>query len=32
VRRWVKEFSRAIEMPEILKDLESMLARKRKGN
>ncbi len=30
VRRWVKEFSRAIEMPEILQDLENVLARKRK--
>ncbi len=31
VRRWVKEFSGAVGMPEILKDLENMLARKRKG-
>jgi hypothetical protein len=30
VRRWVKEFSEAIEMPEILDDLENILARKRK--
>jgi predicted nucleotidyltransferase len=30
VRRWVKEFSRAIEMPEISKDLENILERKRK--
>lgn len=30
VRRWVKEFSGAIEMPEILNDLENILARKRK--
>jgi hypothetical protein len=30
VRRWVKEFSRAIEMPEILNDLENILERKRK--
>jgi predicted nucleotidyltransferase len=30
VRQWVKEFSSAIEMPEILNDLENILARKRK--
>ncbi len=30
VRRWVKEFSKAVGMPEILEDLEKMLARKRK--
>jgi hypothetical protein len=30
VRRWVKEFSRAIEAPEILIDLEKILARKKK--
>ena len=30
VRRWVKEFSRAIEMPEIINDLETILERKRK--
>jgi predicted nucleotidyltransferase len=30
VRRWVKEFSKAIEMPEILGDLENILQRKRK--
>jgi predicted nucleotidyltransferase len=30
VRRWVKEFSKAVGMPEILKDLENVLARKRK--
>jgi len=30
VRRWVKEFSRAIEMPEILNDLENILEKKRK--
>jgi hypothetical protein len=30
VRRWVKEFSGAIEMPEILNDLETILERKRK--
>jgi hypothetical protein len=30
VRRWVKEFSKAIEMPEILNDLENCLKRKRK--
>lgn len=35
VRRWVREFSEAMEMPEILDDLEAILARhrsrKRKG-
>jgi hypothetical protein len=30
VRRWVKKFSKAIGMPEILKDLENMLTRKQK--
>jgi len=30
VRRWVKEFSEAVAMPEILEDMEKMLARKRK--
>lgn len=30
VRQWVKEFSVAIEMPDILNDLENILARKRK--
>jgi hypothetical protein len=30
VRRWVKEFSKAIELPEILNDLENILERKRK--
>lgn len=30
VRQWVKEFSSAIEMPDILNDLENILARKRK--
>jgi len=30
IRKWVKEFSSAIEIPEILKDLENILARKRK--
>jgi len=32
VRRWVKEFSKAIEMPEILGDLENILQKKRKRN
>lgn len=30
VRRWVREFSKALEMPGILKDLESILAERRK--
>ena len=30
IRKWVKEFSSAIEIPEILNDLENILARKRK--
>lgn len=30
IRQWVKEFSSAIEMPDILNDLENILARKRK--
>ena len=30
VRRWVREFSTALEMPEILDDLETILARRRK--
>lgn len=30
VRQWVKEFSKAIEMPEILNDLENILTRKQK--
>jgi predicted nucleotidyltransferase len=30
IRKWVKEFSSAIELPEILNDLENILARKRK--
>ena len=30
IRKWVKEFSSAIEIPEILKDLENILARRRK--
>ncbi len=30
IRLWVKEFSSAIEMPDILNDLEHILARKRK--
>jgi len=32
VRRWVKEFSKAIEMPEILGDLENIFQKKRKRN
>lgn len=31
VRRWVREFSTALEMPEILNDLENILAQRRKG-
>lgn len=30
IRRWVKEFSAALEMPEILKDLEKILKRQKK--
>ena len=30
IRRWVREFSTAIEMPGILNDLENILARTRK--
>jgi hypothetical protein len=30
VRRWVKEFSKAVEAPEILTDLEKILAKKKK--
>lgn len=30
IRKWVKEFSSALEMPEILKDLEKILKRKKK--
>jgi len=30
VRRWVRQFSAAMEMPEVLDDLESLLARHRK--
>jgi predicted nucleotidyltransferase len=30
IRRWVKEFSTAIEMPDILNDLEKILTRRRK--
>jgi hypothetical protein len=28
VRRWVREFSTALEMPDILKDLEAILGRR----
>lgn len=31
IRKWVKEFSAVLEMPEILKDLEKILKRQRKG-
>jgi hypothetical protein len=30
VRRWVREFSTALEMPEILNDLENILDQRRK--
>jgi len=30
IRKWVKEFSAVLEMPEILKDLEKILKRQRK--
>ena len=30
IRKWVKEFSSVLEMPEILKDIEKMLKRKKK--
>ena len=30
IRKWVKEFSYVLEMPEILKDIEKMLKRKKK--
>jgi len=30
IRRWVKEFSTAIDMPDISNDLETILARRRK--
>jgi len=30
VRRWVREFAAALEMPEILTDLEALLAQRRK--
>lgn len=30
IRKWVKEFSAVLEMPEILKDLEKILKRKKK--
>ncbi len=30
VRRWVREFSAVLEMPEILNDLEALLSQKRK--
>jgi len=30
VRRWVREFSQALEMPEILSDLEALLSPRRK--
>jgi len=30
IRRWVKEFSTAIDTPDILNDLETILARRRK--
>lgn len=30
IRRWIREFSKAIEMPEILNDLEKILMRGRK--
>jgi len=29
-RRWVREFSLALDMPEILQDLEAILSRRRK--
>lgn len=29
IRRWVKEFARVLEIPEILKDLEKLLKQKR---
>lgn len=32
VRRWVREFSNALEMPEIIKDLEALLSQRRKRN
>ncbi len=31
VRRWVRAFSEAMELPEILEDLEAILARQRSG-
>jgi predicted nucleotidyltransferase len=31
VRRWVREFSAALEMPEIVTDLEGLLSRRRRG-
>ncbi|MGH7492222.1 MAG: nucleotidyl transferase AbiEii/AbiGii toxin family protein [bacterium] len=30
IRRWVRDFSKAMEMPEILEDLERILARRKK--
>jgi plasmid stabilization system protein ParE len=30
VRRWLREFSGALEMPEILNDLEALLSQRRK--
>ncbi len=30
IRKWVKDFSAILEMPEILKDLEKILKRKKK--
>ena len=30
VRRWVREFSLTLDMPEILQDLEAILSRRRK--
>ncbi|MBI5044130.1 MAG: hypothetical protein HZC10_09965 [Nitrospirae bacterium] len=30
IRKWVKEFSAVLEMPEILKDLEKILKRQKK--
>ncbi len=30
IRRWVREFSKALEMPDILHDLETILARRRR--
>jgi plasmid stabilization system protein ParE len=30
VRRWVREFAEALEMPEILTDLKTLLSQRRK--